>query len=47
MLTQLERNMIASTHKLNLNSLILESIDALELNRKYMKWGIFYYETYD
>ena len=47
MLNQLEKNMIAFTHKLTLNSLILDSIDALELNRKYMKWGIFYYETYD
>jgi len=47
MLTQLEKNIIANTRRLNLNSLILESIDALELNRKYMKWGIFYYETYD
>jgi len=47
MLTQLEKNMISFTHKLNLNSLILDSIDALEKNRKYMKWGIYYYETYD
>lgn len=39
MLTDLQKNQIKFTHKLNLNGLILDAITALDWNACYMSWN--------